>query len=93
MNIEETCISCGEPGASTNECPGSKRPCGHHCNHSWEQDICHWCGREFGEDGIATRACLCPEPMQPQMIRCRQPLAGICPTIAREGAKEATSDD
>ncbi len=33
------------------ECPKSLRPCGHHCNHAWEQDCCHWCGAEFGEDG------------------------------------------
>lgn len=34
-----------------NECPTSKRPCGHHCNCSWVHDSCHWCGVEFGEEG------------------------------------------
>ena len=51
------CDTCADPetegsedGAPKNECPQSKRPCGHHCNCSWEQDICHWCGEEFGEE-------------------------------------------
>lgn len=42
------CVSCGE--VPEHECPKSERPCGHHCNHSWTHDICHWCGAEFGED-------------------------------------------
>jgi hypothetical protein len=79
----DECASCGE-GTPRNECPGSKRPCGHHCNHSWEDSLCHWCGREFGEGGEATRACLCPEPpaaFGPNFIRCREALAGICPSV------------
>jgi hypothetical protein len=37
------CASCGE-GDPNDECPKSKRPCGHHCNHIWESDACDWCG-------------------------------------------------
>jgi hypothetical protein len=44
------CLSCGDPDAACNECPNSKRPCGHHCDCSWSLDICHWCGAEFGGD-------------------------------------------
>ena len=50
------CISCGE-GVPRNECPNSKRTCGHHCNHSWTHDACDWCGlvwhgdREPGAEG------------------------------------------
>lgn len=44
---EADCYSCGEPAAG--KCPDSKRPCGHHCNCSWTNDRCHWCGKEFGE--------------------------------------------
>jgi hypothetical protein len=47
------CVSCPEK-MPLKECPKSLRPCGHHCNHSWEQDRCHWCGVEFGEDGAET---------------------------------------
>jgi GT2 family glycosyltransferase len=43
------CDSCG---ADLDEfdavCPKSKRPCGHHCNHSWSHEKCHWCGKEWG---------------------------------------------
>jgi hypothetical protein len=50
----ESCDTCTEdPTHETyplNECPESKRPCGHHCNHSWTHDRCDWCGTEFGED-------------------------------------------
>lgn len=41
------CLSCRE-GAPLDECPESKRPCGHHCNCSWQLDVCHWCGGQFG---------------------------------------------
>ena len=41
------CGSCGE--SPRDECPKSKRPCGHHCNHVWIHDACDWCGAEFGE--------------------------------------------
>ena len=47
------CVSCPE-GEPEDECPKSLRSCGHHCNHSWDQDKCHWCGVEFGEDGVET---------------------------------------
>lgn len=30
------------------ECPNSKRSCGHHCNHSWSHEHCHWCDKEWG---------------------------------------------
>ncbi len=45
--LDEICTSC-EEGLPKNECPNSKRPCGHHCNHSWNQDECCWCGQKFG---------------------------------------------
>lgn len=45
---EGECGSCGE-GSPNGECPKSKRPCGHHCNHVWTHDACDWCGKEFGE--------------------------------------------
>ena len=43
-----TCLSCLE-GNPRGECPRSGRECGHHCNHSWDQDECCWCGAEFGD--------------------------------------------
>jgi hypothetical protein len=42
------CSSCGEE-TPKNECPASKRSCGHHCNHSWSHDDCCWCSKHFGE--------------------------------------------
>lgn len=45
--VDPTCASCGE-GDPTGECPKSKRSCGHHCNHIWENDFCDWC--RFGLD-------------------------------------------
>lgn len=48
MTPETECLSCGEK-MPVNECEHSRRPCGHHCDRSWTQDICHWCGMEFGE--------------------------------------------
>ncbi len=50
---DQVCYSCGEPAAGA--CPNSKRPCGHHCNCSWTNDRCHWCGKEWGEDSSGTR--------------------------------------
>lgn len=47
---ESECLSCGE-GNPRGECRLSKRPCGHHCNHSWSHDQCDWCGTTFGESG------------------------------------------
>jgi hypothetical protein len=37
-------------------CPNSQRPCQHHCNHQYSHDHCHWCGAEWGEDGVRTDA-------------------------------------
>lgn len=51
--LDDECGSCGE-GIPTKECPKSKRPCGHHCNHVWTHDACDWCGVEFGEEGKET---------------------------------------
>lgn len=45
---ESECLSCGE-GNERGECPQSRRPCGHHCNHSWSHDKCDWCDTTFGE--------------------------------------------
>lgn len=45
------CISCEEEISKNEECPESKRTCGHHCNHSLSHDECCWCGVEWGEDG------------------------------------------
>lgn len=44
------CLSCGEPGATYQVCPASKRPCGHHCNHSLTHDRCDWCERAWPGD-------------------------------------------
>jgi hypothetical protein len=50
LNAIDDCLTCSE-GMAEGECPKSKRTCGHHCNCSWIQDCCHWCGIEIGEDG------------------------------------------
>lgn len=54
MSID--CSSCADPEvegaediAPKGECPKSKKPCGHHCNHSWSHDVCCWCLKEWGE--------------------------------------------
>lgn len=47
--MNDECYSC-EQEMPKHECPKSKRECGHHCNHSWEQDECCWCGERFGEE-------------------------------------------
>lgn len=39
------CLSCTE-GTEEAVCPDSRRPCGHHCNHTWTHDVCDWCGQE-----------------------------------------------
>ena len=49
---EALCLTCAEGVPDPDRCPMSPRPCGHHCNHSWTQDECCWCGREFGEDPL-----------------------------------------
>ncbi len=48
-DISDECCSCGEE-IPKNDCPKSKRLCGHHCNCSWIHDACCWCGKEFGEE-------------------------------------------
>lgn len=45
------CLTCGEIEGVEGECPKSTRPCGHHCNHVWTHDLCHWCGAEISDDG------------------------------------------
>lgn len=51
LHVVGDCESCGgNPDALEQECPASPRKCGHHCNHSWTQDRCHWCGQEWGEN-------------------------------------------
>lgn len=47
------CISCGER-SPVGECPKAERECGHHCNCSWIQDACCWCGAEFGDESDTT---------------------------------------
>jgi hypothetical protein len=50
MEWLDDCIPCGE-GDPKFECLQSRRPCGHHCNHIWTDDHCHWCGYEIeGEE-------------------------------------------
>jgi hypothetical protein len=46
MGMPSECASCSE-SVPLNECPKSERKCGHHCNHTWTHDICHWCGYSF----------------------------------------------
>lgn len=48
----DDCSSCGEECTPNGECPKSKRGCGHHCNHSWNQDKCCWCGATFDGDAM-----------------------------------------
>ena len=50
--LDDECLTCSEndPRYPKGECHKSERPCGHHCNCSWTQDTCHWCGIEIGED-------------------------------------------
>ena len=48
--LDKDCDSCDqEPEIKKHECFKSKRSCGHHCNCSWTQDECCWCGEKFGE--------------------------------------------
>ena len=50
-HLGEDCLSCNEL-LPLNDCLESYRPCGHHCNHSWTDDVCCWCGEEFGEEKL-----------------------------------------
>lgn len=47
--LTHECDTCGEVEGVESECPGSKRECGHHCNHVWGHDECCWCPAVFGE--------------------------------------------
>lgn len=47
--IDAECGTCGGD-IPENECPQSKRSCGHHCNCVWVHDECHWCGAVFGDE-------------------------------------------
>jgi hypothetical protein len=48
LGFDSECLSCGE--VDVDVCPASRRPCGHHCNHSWTHDNCCWCDKEWGEE-------------------------------------------
>lgn len=52
---DDDCFTCGEDPANTvyplRECLNGQRSCGHHCNHLWDMDICHWCGAGCDEEG------------------------------------------
>lgn len=53
MIFEEVeCLTCGEECAewAGEQCPKSKRKCGHHCNCTWTQDVCCWCDKKFEAD-------------------------------------------
>lgn len=45
----EDCLECGD-SIEKDPCPKSKKPCGHHCNHSWTHDVCCYCGKLWGEE-------------------------------------------
>jgi hypothetical protein len=46
LELDETdvCTTC----VASRGCPNSKHQCGHHCNHSWSNGECCWCGEKFG---------------------------------------------
>lgn len=47
----DECSTCLEEVGKINECPGSRRACGHHCNHIWDQDACCWCPAHVNDNG------------------------------------------
>lgn len=49
-DVLDECMTCtdGSEADKADKCPNSKRECGHHCDCSWSQDKCCWCGKEFG---------------------------------------------
>lgn len=59
--LDQECGSCGE-GLPDDECKASGRPCGHHCNHSWESDECCWCRVQFAGDGVEIKPALTEAP-------------------------------
>lgn len=45
LGTVEGCDTCPELGSEgLDECPSSKRTCGHHCNCGWTASVCDWCG-------------------------------------------------
>lgn len=48
IDMASHCITCATVDPLDIEledtCPQAKRVCGHHCNHYWSHDHCHWCG-------------------------------------------------
>lgn len=61
---ENDCGTCAEGCGEPDECPNSKRDCGHHCNHIWTQDACCWCDAHIDDNGNLTVA------TRPQIYRC-----------------------
>lgn len=49
--LDPICDSCVEGWGEPDECPLSRRQCGHHCNCLGYNDHCHWCDAEHDEDG------------------------------------------
>ena len=49
--MHDDCGTCGEGCGTPNECPGSLRECGHHCNHIRDEDACCWCPARIDDDG------------------------------------------
>ena len=54
--LELQCESCKIGVGQGLKCSKSKRNCGHHCNHIWESDKCCWCGEEWGDDDVESKA-------------------------------------
>lgn len=51
LDRDRECLTCGGYGDDPDaDCLDSKSACGHHCNCSWTQDSCCWCGVRFGGD-------------------------------------------
>ena len=51
IELVGVCPTCsGDTSAEDHPCAKSQRD-GQHCNCSWENDICHWCGLEWLGDG------------------------------------------
>lgn len=60
--LDNDCLECSESDAQ--ECPRSLKPCGHHCNHVWTHDACHYCGYKVpnDDDPGGVREPAAPEP-------------------------------
>lgn len=80
------CLTCTEPGSGEkDECPQGRRPCGHHCNCSWTQDACCWCGLQFLGDGETA-----PGPTMDELLeQAHQDRWDASETIALAEADEA----